>query len=67
MRRLPTVSLEDLRGMTIKQLLGIREIADQHFFAEMGKRKTILDPNSPALQKARDLQTLVQLELASRA
>jgi len=66
-RRLPTVSLTELLSMNVKQLLAMREIADQHFFAEMKKRKGSLAPDSPALAKARELQTLVQLELTSRA
>jgi hypothetical protein len=53
--------------MNVRQLLKVREVADQHFFAEMSKRKGSLAPDSPALQKARELQTLIQLELASRS
>jgi hypothetical protein len=67
MRRLPTIAVDELRGMSIKKLLAVREIADQTFFAEMRKRSGTLAPDSPMLAKARDLQTLVQLELASRS
>ena len=73
MRQLPRVTAADLRGMKLKLLLAIRELADQHFFAEMAKRTAKFkktgefDSDSVALQNARNLQALVQFELATQA
>jgi len=67
MKRLPRVTAADLRGMKLSKLLAIRSIADDHFFYEMKKRAGRLEPDSPALRDARNLQALVQLELATQA
>lgn len=73
MKRLPSVDAEMLRDKSLTELLKIRAIADEHFFAEMHKRteRTKLtgqiEEDSPQLKAALDVMTLVQNEFARHA
>lgn len=69
MKKLPTVTDRSLRTMTLSQLIEVRSIADDHFFAEMRKRteKPYTTTDSPQLVAARGVQALVQNELGRRA
>lgn len=69
MKKLPKVDTEDLRSMTLPKLLQVRSVADEHFFAEMRRRRDEGEggDDSPKLQAARSVQTLVQNEIARRA
>ncbi len=70
MKRLPSVDAEMLQNKPLNELLKIRAIADEHFFAEMKKRteRTTLtgqvEEESPKLKAARNVMTLVQNEFA---
>lgn len=73
MKRLPSVDAEMLQHKSLPQLLKIRAIADEHFFAEMQKRTERMrvtgqiEEDSPNLKAAVDVMTLVQNEFARAA